>query len=64
MQRIRAIINVDKTGLIDIDELENTISKIPEKSLISVIYANNETGAIQDIKGNLRNSPSIWPLYT
>ncbi|MAC40839.1 MAG: IscS subfamily cysteine desulfurase [Pelagibacterales bacterium] len=41
-------LNVNKDGLIDINELKNAISD--KTILISVMYANNETGVIQDIK--------------
>ena len=41
-------IDVDGEGLIKIDELENILKK--EKSLVSIMMANNETGVIQDVK--------------
>lgn len=41
-------LDVDINGLIDLDELENSIT--PETALISIMFANNETGVIQDIK--------------
>ncbi|MDB5226150.1 MAG: cysteine desulfurase IscS [Bacteroidota bacterium] len=39
---------VDENGKIDLSELEHAISD--KTILVSVIYANNETGVIQDIK--------------
>lgn len=42
------IIKVDRDGLLDIKHLENVISSIKEGALLSVIYANNETGVIQN----------------
>jgi len=42
------ILDVDKNGLIKIDLLENLLKKGP--SLVSIMYANNETGVIQPIK--------------
>ena len=42
------ILDVDKDGLIRIDLLENLLKKGP--ALVSVMYANNETGVIQPIK--------------
>ena len=41
-------LDVDQEGLINIDELENILKK--EKSLVSIMMANNETGVVQDIK--------------
>ena len=41
-------LDVDEEGLINIDELENILKK--EKSLVSIMMANNETGIIQDVK--------------
>ena len=41
-------LDVDKEGLIDIEELESAIQS--NTILISVMYANNETGVIQPIK--------------
>ncbi|MCB9362338.1 cysteine desulfurase [Candidatus Woesearchaeota archaeon] len=40
-------LNVDNSGLIDIEQLQATISK--DTILVSIIYANNEIGTIQDI---------------
>lgn len=40
-------LDVDQDGLINIEDLENAIK--PSTILISVMYANNETGVIQDI---------------
>ena len=41
-------LNVDKNGLINLDELKQSIKE--ETILISVMFANNETGVIQPIK--------------
>ena len=41
-------LNVDKDGFVDLDELEKSITN--ETTLISIMYANNETGSIQEIK--------------
>ena len=40
-------LDVDEEGLINIDKLENILKK--EKSLVSIMMANNETGVIQDV---------------
>ena len=40
-------LSVNEKGLINLNELEDSI--IPETVLIAVMYANNETGVIQDI---------------
>ena len=41
-------LDVDPDGLINLKELENAIT--PQTILISVMYANNETGVIQTVK--------------
>jgi cysteine desulfurase len=41
-------LNVDREGLIDLQELKNAL--VPETILVSVMYANNETGVIQPIR--------------
>ncbi len=41
------ILGVDKDGLINIEELKNSINK--ETVLVSIMHANNEIGVIQDI---------------
>jgi len=38
---------VDKNGIVIVDDLRKKINE--ETSLISVIYINNETGAVQPI---------------
>lgn len=43
-----AFVGVDENGLVDIDELENTIND--QTALVSVMTANNEIGTIQDIR--------------
>lgn len=45
------IISVNKNGMVNLDDLKEKLSKsVIEKKLVSIIYANNETGIIQDIK--------------
>jgi cysteine desulfurase len=41
-------LSVDKEGLIEIDELKNSLT--PQTILVAVMYANNETGVMQPIK--------------
>lgn len=41
-------INVDENGIINLEELKNSIT--PKTILISIMYANNEIGTIQPIK--------------
>lgn len=41
---------VDKNGLLDFDKVEKFVNKSEWISLVSVQYANNEIGTIQDIK--------------
>ncbi|HEC00852.1 MAG TPA: cysteine desulfurase [Sphingomonadales bacterium] len=40
---------VDQNGLIAPDILETAVKQAPEKTLVSIMLANNETGVIQDI---------------
>lgn len=42
-------LDVKEDGLIDLEELEKAIT--PKTVLISIMYGNNETGVIQDVKG-------------
>src|SRR5690606_20784339 len=41
-------LDVDANGLINLNELENSITS--DTALIAIMFANNETGVIQDIK--------------
>lgn len=43
------ILSINKDGLIDLKELEKLLSKEGEKTIVSILLANNETGVIQDI---------------
>ncbi len=44
-------IKVNKNGLVDLSELEETIKNLESKDfLVSIMLANNETGVIQNIK--------------
>ena len=42
-------LTVDHNGVIDLDALEDALSKAPKGSLVSVMAANNETGVIQPL---------------
>ncbi len=44
------IIEVSKNGMIDLPSLTNALASMAPKSLVSIIFANNETGIVQDIK--------------
>ena len=45
------LIKVNRNGILDQEDLRNKLSKSrANKKLVSVIFANNETGVIQDIK--------------
>ena len=41
-------LDVDKKGFIDLEELKNAITE--DTVLVSIMYANNEVGSIQDVK--------------
>tara|TARA_S200000501_G_scaffold60281_1_gene50713 strand:+ start:241 stop:1425 length:1185 start_codon:yes stop_codon:yes gene_type:complete len=41
-------LKIDKNGFVDLEQLEKSITT--ETTLISIMYANNETGSIQNIK--------------
>ena len=43
------ILPVDKDGLIDLSQLEILLTKGGDNTLVSILYANNETGVVQDI---------------
>ncbi|MFV9875841.1 MAG: cysteine desulfurase family protein [Rickettsiales endosymbiont of Dermacentor nuttalli] len=44
------LIEVDNQGLIKLDALEQKLAETAGKKFVSVMFANNETGVIQDIK--------------
>ncbi|MDG1438572.1 MAG: cysteine desulfurase family protein, partial [Emcibacteraceae bacterium] len=44
------VLNVDDAGLINLTELEKKLSFNGEETIVSFLYANNETGIIQDIE--------------
>lgn len=46
----RIILEVRDNGLVDLEKLEASIENMEEGSLLSIIYANNETGVIQNMK--------------
>lgn len=41
---------VDKNGLVSPENLHKALEGCPEKTLVSIMRANNETGVVQDIK--------------
>lgn len=43
-------VNIDKNGVIETDHLKELLQNSTEKTLISIMYAHNETGVIQPIK--------------
>lgn len=44
-----SLINVEKSGIIDLVHLEDFLRRAEKPTLVSVMYANNETGVIQPI---------------
>lgn len=52
-------LDVDSTGLINLKDLENSITT--NTALIAIMYANNETGVVQDIKsiGNISKKHNL-----
>lgn len=43
------VLPVDSNGLIDLDALENALSECDGNALVSIMWANNETGVLQPI---------------
>lgn len=43
-------LSVDQNGKVSPEELTEALQDIPEKTLVSIMLANNETGVVQDIK--------------
>ncbi len=41
---------VDENGRVSFDVLKKALEQTPEKTLVSIMLANNETGVVQDIK--------------
>ncbi|MBT6467963.1 MAG: cysteine desulfurase [Kordiimonadaceae bacterium] len=56
------IIPVNSDGLINLLELEKLLNENDEKSIISILYANNETGVLQDIKAIAKIARSAGAL--
>jgi cysteine desulfurase len=46
----KILVEVEKNGGVDLDSLNKALELMSPKSLVSVIFANNETGIVQDIK--------------
>lgn len=44
------ILPVDNNGLVSLDDLQKSLEGTPDKTLVSIMLANNETGVVQDIK--------------
>lgn len=44
------MLSVDKDGLIDLSALEKLLKEDGKDTIVSILYANNETGVIQDVK--------------
>ncbi len=61
-------VGVDTEGFVNLDELENSIT--PNTALVSLVYANNEIGTVQDIHriaqtirhAKKNNSKNTYPL--
>jgi cysteine desulfurase len=51
-------LSVKPDGLIDLDELKNALR--PNTILVSVMFANNETGVIQPIKEIAQLATHVW----
>jgi len=56
------IIRVNPDGLINLLELEKLLNDNDEKSIISILYANNETGVMQDVKAIAKIAHSAGAL--
>lgn len=48
-----SLIPVDSSGLINCEQLKHILSSSEKGSLLSIMYANNETGVIQDFNGTI-----------
>lgn len=60
-------LDVDKDGYVDVDQLKKMLKTMPDKCYVSVMMANNETGAIQPIKELVkafRNSGNAYKFHT
>lgn len=44
------IINVSENGVIDLNDLDKKLAEIDGKKLVSLMFANNETGILQPVK--------------
>ncbi len=44
------VVSVDRNGVLDIDELAELLKSDGDNTIVSILYANNETGVLQDIR--------------
>ena len=61
------VVPVDRSGIVDVDALEEALRARPDISVVSVMLANNETGVIQpidDIAEAIRRAGSTAVLHT
>ena len=57
------IIPVTKNGVIDLQALENALKDNPRKTLVSVMWVNNETGVIQPIEAISKLAQKYGALF-
>lgn len=56
-------LSVDENGLVSPEDLEKALKGTPEKTLVSIMLANNETGVVQDIKTLARIAHEAGALF-
>lgn len=57
------LVPVDREGRIDLDELERTLAAGPERALVSIMFANNETGVVQPVAEIARRVRTAGALF-
>ncbi len=57
------ILKVNSLGQIDLEELEEVLKNSPEKTLVSLMHANNETGAMTDLERTANICKSYHALF-
>jgi len=53
---------IDKNGLVDLDRLQTLLADKKGNALVSVMLANNETGAVQDLKTIVKLAHNVGAL--
>lgn len=57
------LVPVDQAGRVDLDELERMLAAGPEQALVSIMFANNESGVVQPVAEVARRVHAAGALF-